>query len=90
MSKDKHTAKRSLAQSAKKKIAKKVVKKSVKHNVNKKTKQNKQSPAQSAVTQMSKLEYEQAMMDPRFRAAMQGFNNPANNINQVANQQLRE
>ena len=63
---------------AKKKIAKKIVKKSVKQNV----KQN--------VNPMSKLEYEQALTDPRFRAAMQGFNNPANNINQIANQQLHE
>ena len=39
---------------------------------------------------MTKLEYEQALTDPRFRAAMQGFNNPANNINQLANHQLHE
>ena len=27
-------------------------------------------------TPMTRLEYEQSMMDPRFRAAMMGFNNP--------------
>lgn len=44
----------------------------------------------SDVSRMSRLEYEQSMMDPRFRAAMIGFNNnPANPIHQV-NNQLRE
>ena len=66
-----------------KKANKKVVKKAVKRNV-------KQTAKPSHPQAMSRLEYEQSMMDPRFRAAMQGFNNPANNINQVANQQLHE
>ena len=39
---------------------------------------------------MSKLEYEQSMMDPRFRAAMMGFNNPASNYNQQISNALHE
>ena len=38
--------------------------------------------------QMSKLEYEQSLMDPRFKAAMMGFNNP-NNYNQIYSNELR-
>ena len=41
-------------------------------------------------SKMSRLEYEQAMMDPRFRAAMMGFNNPANNSSQYMNHALHE
>ena len=40
---------------------------------------------------MSKLEYEQALLDPRFRAAMAGFNNPVGNAQlQQVNQALHE
>ena len=43
------------------------------------------------ISHMSKLEYEQSMMDPRFRAAMMGFNNPVgNNQLQQVNQALHE
>ena len=37
------------------------------------------------VSKMTKLEYEQALTDPRFRAAMYGFNNPTNNTQQYMN-----
>ena len=42
------------------------------------------------VSKMTKLEYEQSMMDPRFRAAMMGFNNPTNNSQQYMNHALHE
>ena len=37
---------------------------------------SKSSTSSSKPQTMSRLEYEQSMMDPRFRAAMMGFNNP--------------
>ena len=39
---------------------------------------------------MSKLEYEQALMDPRFRAAMIGFNNPGFNNAYQLNKSLHD
>ena len=70
-------------------IAKKKV---VKHKTIKRSKNNNNSntAAKHSPVPMSRLEYEQSLMDPRFRAAMQGFNNPANNINQLANHQMHE
>ena len=41
-------------------------------------------------TNMSRLQYEQSMMDPRFRAAMMGFNNPQGNAQQYMNHALHE
>lgn len=37
-----------------------------------------QQPLKRDVSKMTRLEYEQNLMDPRFRAAMMGFNNPVN------------
>ena len=42
------------------------------------------------VSNMTKLEYEQNLMDPRFRAAMMGFNNPQGNAQQYMNHALHE
>ena len=46
--------------------------------------------AKKDVSNMSRLEYQQAMMDPRFRAAMMGFNNPMPGLNQQMNRELHE
>ena len=54
---------------AKHKIQKKNIKKTNNNNSNSNEKQKENVP-------MSRLEYEQSMMDPRFKAAMMGFNNP--------------
>ena len=55
-------------------VKKRVIKKRVqKRKVVKKNDNKKDVPD---TTKMSRLEYEQSMMDPRFRAAMMGFNNP--------------
>ena len=45
------------------------------------------SSTSSQPATMSRLEYEQSMMDPRFRAAMMGFNNPvpSNLMSQMSN-----
>ena len=53
-------------------------KKIIKHNLKKKIVKNHNNKTEksSNETPMSKLEYQQNMMDPRFRAAMMGFNNP--------------
>ena len=65
----------------KKRIAKKkVVRKDIKRVDNEK----------KDISKMSRLEYEQSMMDPRFRAAMMGFNNPMPGMNQQMNNTLRE
>ena len=74
----------------KKIVRKQVIKKTkkpVKHNANAK----KVKPAvKHTPTQMSRLEYEQSMMDPRFRAAMIGFNSPMGNAQQYMNHSLHE
>ena len=76
----------------KKRVAKKriVRRKAIKEKKNEKVKQEavKKQDVPS-VAKMSRLEYEQSMMDPRFRAAMMGFNNPIPGMNQM-NNQLRE
>ena len=56
-----------------------------KNTANKKTEHVTGTPD---VSHMSRLEYEQSMMDPRFRAAMMGFNNPASGL--AAQSTLRE
>ena len=73
----------------KKSVVKKRIqkKKTVKKQVKKIEKKNDKSD----VGKMSRLEYEQSMMDPRFRAAMMGFNNPVGNAQlQQVNNSLRE
>ena len=67
---------------------KRIIKKRIQKKKQVKKELKKQKPD---VSNMSRLEYEQAMMDPRFRAAMMGFNNPGGNA-QIAqmNNSLRE
>ena len=60
-------------------VKKKVVKKTTNH-------QGAKGNDKPDVSKMSRLEYEQSMMDPRFRAAMMGFNHPI----PQANNMLRE
>ena len=63
----------------------KQVKKEVKKDVKNENKEKKD------VSKMSRMEYEQSMLDPRFRAAMLGFNNPVGNAQlQKINQALHE
>ena len=50
--------------------------KKVKTKIAKKVEKTDVKMSSDNVRTMSKLEYEQAMMDPRFRAAMTGFNQP--------------
>ena len=61
---------------------KKQVKKDVKKEVKKDEKKD--------VSKMTRLEYESSMMDPRFRAAMMGFNNAPNNAQQYITHALHE
>ena len=69
---------------------KRIVKKRItKKKVAKKPAQS-ESKEKSDVSRMSRLEYEQSMMDPRFRAAMMGFNNPMGGLAQQTNQKLHE
>ena len=69
---------------------KRIVKKRItKKKVAKKHAQS-ESKEKSDVSRMSRLEYEQSMMDPRFRAAMMGFNNPMGGLAQQTNQKLHE
>lgn len=77
-------------------VKKRIAKKQAKHATNNKPKpQNKLQEVKDKIIsaaggQMSKLEYEQSLMDPRFRAAMMGFNNPALNMNHQLNKELHE
>ena len=64
----------------KKKVKKKIVKKIEKTNA---------KTLPDNLRTMSKLEYEQSMMDPRFRAAMTGFNQPFP-MNQQLNQRMED
>ena len=68
-------------QMVKKRVAKKRI---AKRKVAKKIKQTESTKPD--VSKMTRLEYEQSMMDPRFRAAMIGFNHPM----PQANNALRE
>ena len=70
---------------AKKRIAKRKVAKKIKQTESTKPAELKRSGVPD-VSKMTRLEYEQSMMDPRFRAAMIGFNHPM----PQANNALRE
>ena len=72
-----------------KRVAKKINKKVIKRKITKHNNNNNDT-SKNAAKPMTKLEYEQALTDPRFRAAMQGFNNPMSNAQQYMNHSLHE
>ena len=69
-------------------IRKRINKRKVKNTKSNNTKSNNSNNNNNNhQTSMSRLEYEQSMMDPRFRAAMMGFNHPIVNNNE--NERMR-
>lgn len=74
-------------------VKKHIVKKRIqkRKQVKKDVKKDNKKDEKKDVSKMNRLEYEMSMMDPRFRAAMMGFNNPAGNAQlQQVNQALHE
>ena len=75
-------------------VKRKIIKKKVKDKVKDKRKNKNgtvetQKPLYDRVKNMSRLEYEQSMMDPRFRAAMAGFGvGQTPGMNQQINQRI--
>ena len=68
---------------------KRINRKKVKTKIVKKVEKTNAKTSSDNLRTMSKLEYEQAMMDPRFRAAMTGFNQPLP-MNQQLNQRMED